>query len=498
MSLLKILLILVVISSSTFLASCSSWNQAFSDPFFSNTIPDYFTNHASWLSLNSPSLSAMKLSLDPNSMLFAVNSSQGGIGQLLMIMDHSNSSSSLDSYLASVSAENGLWKILMKLPFQTRRPLSAMNNVLTALYDSVGNNYFVVRMCGSSGVDANSPVCLVKISLQNLQSMVLKFDSSVKMVGGLVLSNSVNTILVSTNSGFYGIDISTMTIRFSNAISTSLSSLGNVILVSNEEGNGIDYAYATLSYTVYRINMQTGHIASSISFYSFNAMYMHVGYMEIPGYVTVLIVNDKFEYFLSSGDLLKNIVGKSLSLSNFGMKDCSMPIGKLDMAIADRYFFKSSVLCSNYSSNPSSSSSRSRTSTNTGGGVYFLSFSIGAARVGQIPKLGEPYIHYELKKDLIFTHEIQKKHDASEKTRIPTHLLASNVYLGPIVSVSKDHSVVALSNLHSYDYVDYMNKVIVKTVPKQYAATTLAQFAFYSLGNGKFYACTLELDCQAF
>nr|CAG4709735.1 unnamed protein product [Naegleria fowleri] len=305
-------------------------------------------------SLNSPSLSALKLSLDPNSLLFAVATSNDSTttttttktattttnqeGQLLMIVDHhqheNNTTRSDASYLASLAAETGLWKILLKLPVTTDRPMSAMNNVLTALYDSKKNNYFVLRMCQSDSV------CLVKISLQNL-----------------------------------------------------------------------------------------------------------------------------------------------------------------DVAIADRYFFKSSVLCSNYSS-----------STNSGG-VYFISYSIGAARVGQIPKLGEPYVHYQVKKDLIFTQE--KKLNQSLKNGI-LHNLRENeilhtttrrefsstpsrmVYFGPLVSVSNDHSVIALSNQHSYEYVDYMNKVIEKKIPKQYSATSLPQFGFYSLGNGKFYACTEDLDCQSF
>ena len=255
-----------------------------------------------------------------------------------MIVDHhqheNNTTRSDASYLASLAAETGLWKILLKLPVTTDRPMSAMNNVLTALYDSKKNNYFVLRMCQSDSV------CLVKISLQNL-----------------------------------------------------------------------------------------------------------------------------------------------------------------DVAIADRYFFKSSVLCSNYSS-----------STNSGG-VYFISYSIGAARVGQIPKLGEPYVHYQVKKDLIFTQE--KKLNQSLKNGI-LHNLRENeilhtttrrefsstpsrmVYFGPLVSVSNDHSVIALSNQHSYEYVDYMNKVIEKKIPKQYSATSLPQFGFYSLGNGKFYACTEDLDCQSF
>ncbi|EFC35269.1 predicted protein, partial [Naegleria gruberi] len=253
--------------------------------------------------------------------------------------------------------------------------------------------------------------------------------------------------------------------RFSIPISNSNLLIGNVILIENENNDGSDIAYVSISYQIHQVNVNTGKIVSSVSYINDipdpDNSYLHLGYMGISGYLSVLSYSiSSHSYSLTSAAMDKQVVGQVLPLTDF--TECSLPMGKLDMAIADRYFFKHQLICSNY------------TNGNKNSGIYFTSYSGGAARVGQTPKLGKPYIHYQVQKDNIVNGNLP--------------------YLGPLVSVSNDHSVVLVTNQNNFQLIDYMNSAIVGTIPK---SNLFPQFAVYSLKNNMLYHCTNDLNCQS-
>jgi len=426
-----LLLCLVLISSRLVLAY--EWNQPFSDAFYSSRV-NFSVSHSDWSSLTLPS-SLSQLAMDSNSMIFDANRKS-----FYVILGQSK--------LVEVNALNGNAVLRAELPY------SSINTVQSSPLLTSDGQLIIARAATSTDV-------IAKIETQNeFKSSFVSLDSPLV---SMVYSKSANMLIIFCSKKFMGIDASTLQTRWLTPISSTLytkpQTIGNMFLIPNENNDNRDVAYASYSTSIFRIDAASGIILNLqvlTGLYNGNYLMNTIGYLGVPGYVVSLIQDiQQTNYSLMSSDLLKQDVGKITPLSNFN--NCQPPMGQLTWAIADRYFFGVAILCS----------SERNIEGKIVGSHELLSYSISAARVGQQPKLPPPSLQYSVQKDES----------------------GLQCVLGPMVSVSDDHSQVVIYDVSGeYQVVDWENKAIVKKWNVN-SGIRPGQQTVISATNGKMYVC---------